>query len=146
MGGIPNFRRSSVLTAVNAGDFDAVPRRLGLWVKCKSRILPGLVSRRAAEAAMFLAETPEQDEPSLAIQTAEKVEPLSGTPLRHSSTGMAALLSGAAGLVSSFAASLGEVTEAVGRSPIVIAATLVILAAALWIIRERRLKSLEDGV
>jgi lysozyme len=144
--GLTNFRRSSVLTAVNAGDFDAVPRRLQLWVKCRGRILPGLVNRRAAEAAMFVAETSASHDPLPPAPIEEPIEPISGTPLRHSSTGMAALLSGAAGLVSSLAASLGEVTEAAVRSPIVIAATLVILAAALWIIRERRLKSREDGV
>lgn len=47
------FRRSSVLKAVNAGDFRAVPERLKLWVKADGRMLPGLVRRRAAEAALF---------------------------------------------------------------------------------------------
>ena len=49
--GIGNFRASSVLKAVNAGEFDIVPRRLQLWVKAGSKILPGLVKRRAAEGA-----------------------------------------------------------------------------------------------
>jgi lysozyme len=47
------FSRSSVLRAVNDGDFDAVPERLKLWVKARGRTLPGLVRRRAAEAELF---------------------------------------------------------------------------------------------
>lgn len=49
-----NFAKSSVLAAVNRKDFDAVPRRLALWVKAGGRTLPGLIRRRAAEAQMFL--------------------------------------------------------------------------------------------
>ncbi len=48
-----NFANSSVLAAVNRSDFEAVPRRLALWVKAGGRTLPGLVRRRAAEAQMF---------------------------------------------------------------------------------------------
>lgn len=53
--GLGGFKRSSVLTAVNASDFDAVPRRLNLWAKAGGRVLPGLVRRRAAEGALFMA-------------------------------------------------------------------------------------------
>ena len=55
--GLGNFASSSVLKAVNAGDREAVPRRLQLWVKAGGRVLPGLVKRRAAEAALFLKST-----------------------------------------------------------------------------------------
>jgi lysozyme len=54
--GLGNFARSSVLKAVNARDFEAVPRRLALWNKAGGRTLPGLVRRRAAEAALFTSE------------------------------------------------------------------------------------------
>ena len=53
--GLGGFKRSSVLTAVNARDFDAVPRRLNLWAKAGGRVLPGLVRRRAAEGALFVS-------------------------------------------------------------------------------------------
>jgi lysozyme len=53
--GLGAFKRSSVLAAVNAQQFDAVPRRLNLWSKAGGRILPGLVKRRAAEAALFIS-------------------------------------------------------------------------------------------
>lgn len=54
--GIGNFKKSSVLAAINAGDFAAVPRRLRLWVKAGGRRLPGLVKRRAAESELFAKE------------------------------------------------------------------------------------------
>jgi lysozyme len=53
--GLGALKKSSVLTAVNAGDFAAVPRRLQLWTKAGGHVLPGLVKRRAAEAALFTA-------------------------------------------------------------------------------------------
>jgi GH24 family phage-related lysozyme (muramidase) len=51
--GLGALKKSSVLTAVNARDFAAVPRRLQLWTKAGGHVLPGLVKRRAAEAALF---------------------------------------------------------------------------------------------
>lgn len=56
--GLAAFRSSSVLKAVNAGRLDEVPARLKLWVKAGGRVLPGLERRRAAEAELFMAETP----------------------------------------------------------------------------------------
>ena len=58
--GIPAFRKSSVLKAVNGGRLADVPARLKLWVKGGGRVLPGLERRRAAEAEMFMSETPPQ--------------------------------------------------------------------------------------
>ncbi len=49
------FAGSSVLMVINSGDFARVPERLALWNKGGGRVLPGLVKRRAAEAAMFLS-------------------------------------------------------------------------------------------
>jgi GH24 family phage-related lysozyme (muramidase) len=53
--GLGAFAKSSVLRAVNAGEFEAVPRRLALWTKAGGRTLPGLIRRRAAEAALFVS-------------------------------------------------------------------------------------------
>lgn len=58
--GIPAFRTSSVLKMVNAGRFREVPGRLRLWVKAGGKVLPGLERRRAAEAELFMSETPPQ--------------------------------------------------------------------------------------
>ena len=59
--GLGNFKSSGVLAAVNRRDFDMVPRRLALWNKAGGQVLPGLVKRRAAEAALFLAESKAED-------------------------------------------------------------------------------------
>ena len=56
--GIGNFRKSSVLAAINGGDLAAVPRCLQLWNKARGRVLSGLVKRRAAEAELFLSAAP----------------------------------------------------------------------------------------
>jgi len=148
--GLENFRKSSVLRAVNARDFAAVPRRLSLWVKCRGRVLPGLINRRAAEAAMFIEATPPPVRTKIDAapqdSIGETIEPVPGTPMRHSSTSFAALVSAIAGAASSLAAGLGEMTGAVSGPAFAGLAALIIIAAAVWIIRERRLKALEEGI
>lgn len=69
--GVAALRKSSVLTAVNARDFAAVPRRLQLWTKAGGHVLPGLVKRRAAEAAMFAASASVVVQPSVAKSVQE---------------------------------------------------------------------------
>lgn len=134
--GLANFRRSSVLKAVNAGDFAAVPRRLQLWTRAGGKILAGLVTRRAAEAAMFIGEAaappPEPPPP----------EAVPGTPLRRSSTALAAALSALAGLGLALA---GRLRDTPGGALAGILLLTIVLAAA-WIIRERRRKSHDEGV
>ena len=46
------LRASTLRRKVNAGDWDAVPVELRKWVRGGGRVLPGLVRRREAEAAM----------------------------------------------------------------------------------------------
>lgn len=59
------LRTSTVLKRHNASDFDAAARAFALWNKAKVRgqlqVMPGLTSRRAAEAALYLR--PEDDDP-----------------------------------------------------------------------------------
>lgn len=51
--GAGNFARSQLLKRVNAGRHDAVPEELAKWVHAGGKRLPGLVSRRAAEARLY---------------------------------------------------------------------------------------------
>ena len=44
---------STLLRCLNAGNFDDAAAQFGLWVHAGGQIVPGLVKRRAAEAAMF---------------------------------------------------------------------------------------------
>ena len=51
------FRKSTLLKKkINAGDYAGAAEEFGRWVKAKGRVLPGLVTRRAAERALFLSE------------------------------------------------------------------------------------------
>jgi lysozyme len=51
--GEANFMRSTLLKKLNAGDYEAVPSELAKWVYSKRKKLPGLVNRRAQEAALW---------------------------------------------------------------------------------------------
>jgi lysozyme len=44
---------STLLHDVNRGDFDGAAGQFGLWVHVGARVIPGLVRRRSAEAALF---------------------------------------------------------------------------------------------
>jgi GH24 family phage-related lysozyme (muramidase) len=147
--GLENFRKSSVLRAVNAGDCCAVSRRLSLWVKAGGRVLPGLINRRAAEAALFMKGTAETVSADLGNGRSMKrasVEPLQGRAMHRSSINLAAALSAVTGVVSSLAAGVSDLAGIVDGRTLAIAAALVIVSAAIWIIRERRLKSSEEGI
>lgn len=136
--GLGNFRASSVLKAVNAGDFEAVPRRLNLWVKAGGRTLPGLVKRRAAEAALFMTPDAPADAPVSADHPplAPPVEQARAKPPVASRTLWAAL-----------AAALAAAGQAVAPSRVVaLALALGIVAAAAFIIFERVRKMKEEGV
>jgi GH24 family phage-related lysozyme (muramidase) len=68
-----NFGRSTLLRRLNAGKYDAVPAELRRWVKAGGRTLQGLVRRRAAEAALFAAET---DDRQAEASSSEQPKPL----------------------------------------------------------------------
>ncbi len=127
--GLGNFRGSSVLKAVNAGDFEAVPRRLGLWVKAGGRTLGGLVKRRAAEAALFM----KQDGVEGSIDTPR------GKPVLRSTTIWAAALT-------AILAITNHLAQVVGYTVLGLALTAAIITAAIWIIRERIKKSQQEGI
>lgn len=68
-----NLRKSSVLRAVNAGHFDQVPERLGLWVKAGGRTLPGLVRRRRAEGKLFATPVLELHKRQTIFETLQRI-------------------------------------------------------------------------
>ena len=126
-----NFRSSSVLKALNAGDRAAVPRRLQLWVKAGGRTLPGLVKRRAAEAALFLKTDDETVRAPVEIPMAKPA---------HRSTTIWAAVSLA------LLADLDQVARALGYGFLGLAVLALICVGVFWIIRECRKKLTEDGV
>lgn len=132
--GLGNFKKSSVLKAVNANDVEAVPRRLALWSKAGGRVLPGLVKRRAAEAELFATPV----EGSITDVLKPVVEALPGKPLSKSKTAWSAALAGVLGAMQSF--------WAAHQQAIFILVGLAILAAAIFIIYERHKKAKEEGI
>lgn len=48
-----SFLNSSLLRYLNAGRFESVVVQFGLWAHADGEVVPGLVRRRAAEAALF---------------------------------------------------------------------------------------------
>jgi GH24 family phage-related lysozyme (muramidase) len=131
--GLGAFRSSSVLKAVNARDFAAVPRRLNLWVKAGGRILPGLVRRRAAEGALFLSAEAKPAE--VVLRPAEEAK---AKPVSRSRTIWGAL---AAALL----AILQSVLVASGKA-IAVLVVLAIVALAGIIIFERVKKMKLEGL
>ena len=53
--GAGNFEISTIRRVINRGDLAAVPAQLMRWVYAKGVKLPGLVKRRKAEVALWLA-------------------------------------------------------------------------------------------
>lgn len=51
--GLGRFEHSTLRALVNAGNHAAIPAELVKWTRANGRILPGLVQRRKAEAALY---------------------------------------------------------------------------------------------
>lgn len=51
--GLGNLKASTLLKCTNAGNFADAALEFGKWTKAAGKVLPGLVKRRAAEAALF---------------------------------------------------------------------------------------------
>jgi lysozyme len=129
--GLGNFRKSSVLAAVNRKDVDAVPRRLQQWTKAGGRVLPGLVRRRAAEAALFA----ESRLPPVLTAPVERIEP---KPLSQSKTAWSAMVTMIMMVVQFWLSTTLKVAAV---------AVLLLAAAALgFIIYERWKKLKEEAV
>ncbi|HEX4154361.1 MAG TPA: lysozyme [Acidobacteriaceae bacterium] len=61
-----NFLNSSLLRYVNRGEFESVVVQFGLWVHAGGEVVPGLVRRRAAEAALFSGRGSPAKQPAIA--------------------------------------------------------------------------------
>lgn len=56
--GVAGLAGSTVLRLFNAGDLTGAGAAFNLWTKDNGKVLPGLVTRRKAEAALFLTPDP----------------------------------------------------------------------------------------
>jgi lysozyme len=57
------FRSSTLLRKLNNGDYQGAADQFGAWTHAGGRVLPGLVTRRNAEAAMFRRKPPKPADP-----------------------------------------------------------------------------------
>lgn len=111
------FAKSSVLKRHNKGDFIGAAKAMGLYNKAKVdgklTVLPGLVTRRAAEAALYLK--PEADAPAHAMpqEIAAPQSPAASTRIR---TGAVISLAGLADMVSKSGDSLSSVNAAAAQA------------------------------
>lgn len=65
---------STLLRRLNAGDLDAAAREFHRWVHGGGRVLPGLVRRRAAEAALFMSSPrPAPRRPALSVRALQSL-------------------------------------------------------------------------
>lgn len=116
--GLGNFKKSTVVKAHNKGDFAAAASAFNLWTKAtvngKKVVLPGLVSRRAREAALYLTAINETHYTPVA-QLVEEPTPVgqTGTVRAVKATGVAVGLSAATDI----ARQVGDV--AYSASPII---------------------------
>lgn len=51
--GVGRLKASTLRRKLNGGDYDGARRELMKWVRGGGRVLPGLVTRRAVEAALL---------------------------------------------------------------------------------------------
>jgi lysozyme len=125
--GLGNLRSSSVLAAVNRSDFAAVPRRLQLWTKAGGRVLPGLVRRRADEAALFASQKN--------VTASKPVERVEAKPLPQSRTVWSA------GLVLLLAVVQAWLSVSLKLTGIVV---LLLMAVALGVIIYERVRKMKE--
>ena len=157
--GSTNFKRSSVLRYVNARKFADVPARLLLWNKAGGRVLRGLTRRRAAEGALFVQAVSEE----VHLQDREEVRCARGSVSQRrgkrgfrSSTnkaGLALFLSVLAGVSQDVRAMMDAALNnglfaalLSWKNSLSLLLLLVSGFAIWWIMKERKIKALDDGI
>lgn len=73
--GLGNFAKSSVARLHNAERYAEAAQAFALWNKAGGKVLPGLVSRRAAEASLYLQDIPQEQ--VAAVPNGDGEKPLS---------------------------------------------------------------------
>jgi len=69
--GTAAFKKSSVARLHNAARYADAAQAFALWNKGGGKVLPGLVKRRAKEAALYLSDVPDADEVTASIAEGE---------------------------------------------------------------------------
>jgi len=76
------LEKSTVLRRLNAGDYAGAANAFAMWNKSQGVVVPGLVSRRAKEAALFLTppRTEAADEPAQLVMPQKIDQPTGAAP------------------------------------------------------------------
>lgn len=151
--GIEGFRKSTVLRQHNAGNSQAAARAFALWNKARNansgqlEVVPGLTSRRAREAALYL--TP--DDPEIPVAMPQEVEPessLARSPINGSAaatvgigavTGAGSVveqLQEASGVAAALKGAAQQAADFVGLPPAALLA-LALIVIGLAVMRQR---------
>jgi lysozyme len=77
--GISALQKSTLLKRLNKGDYSGAAEAFGVWNKGGGKVLPGLVARRAREAALFMKPVVAPAEPAMPQKVEKAVEPPSRT-------------------------------------------------------------------
>lgn len=91
--GVGALQSSTVLKRLNKGDRAGAAAAFAAWNKGGGKVLPGLVARRAREAALFMKPTSAPDAPYMPQRVEASKEPISSKVV---ATGTAVVSSGAA--------------------------------------------------
>ncbi|MDR1063052.1 MAG: lysozyme [Azoarcus sp.] len=140
--GIGAFVRSSVLRAHNRGDKAGAARAFALWNRAGKRIVQGLVTRRAREAALYLKGGKLRASGCGHNPDADRVRPLTRSPT--SQAGAVSIATGGLALASEYSAPVRELAWSLSLRPVIVVAVAAIVVGAivLW----RRWKQRREGV
>lgn len=155
--GVSAMRGSSVIKAHNRGDFNAAARAFGLWTKArvngKLTELPGLVRRRAAEAALYLEPVAEEKPVSTAdsqdapTDMPQQVEP--EKPMTQSHINRASVIAGGTAAATTVAETLGTANSikagVQGLGDWLVPLLLVVVVALCGYIVWERYQQRKDG-
>ncbi len=138
--GVVNFRKSSLLTKLNKGDYNAIPAEIMKWNRAKVEgeisALSGLTRRRTAEASLWTVGLDLGESSPIMPQ---RPDTASLRPLKRSKTLMGSVLAGI-GLLS---AGLNEV---ISYSSTINYALLVIGLCGVALIAYSRIKDYKEGI
>lgn len=144
--GLAAFKRSTVLKAHNAGEFEAAARAFGLWNKARVngalQELAGLTRRRAAESALYLKDEDYARMP----QAVEAETPLAKSPIQQSGavtavTGITAVLAAVADPVAAHVSKIAGMARDVGVDPLLLVGIILAIAGvttAYWRWKQRK--------
>ena len=150
--GLAALGKSSVLRAHNAGDHAAAARAFGLWNKAKVggvlTVLPGLTTRRAREAALYL--TPEPDAPpqqlpqAVAAESSLAASPIAQVGAMTTTTGGAlglARLGEHVGPVSTMVSTARGWADSLGMQPLTVLAGALVIGGAVVMVQRYKQRS-----